>query len=66
VPVLVVPIAREAIGRNAWPEMDDAELFGWVGDPAAPSSWSLPARRGALVLGARRARGVPPRRPVGV
>ena len=30
--------AREAVGRHAWPEMDDAELFGWVGDPTAPSS----------------------------
>jgi nucleotide-binding universal stress UspA family protein len=38
VPVLVVPIARDAIGRTSWPEMDDAELFGWVGDPASPSS----------------------------
>lgn len=38
VPVLVVPIPRDALGRQSWPEMDDAELFGWVGDPSAPSS----------------------------
>ena len=37
IPVLVVPIAREALGRHSWPELDDAELFGWVGDPATPS-----------------------------
>jgi len=36
--VLVVPIARDSIGRTAWPETDDAELFGWVADPASPSS----------------------------
>jgi nucleotide-binding universal stress UspA family protein len=35
VPVLVVPIPREALGRQSWPEMEDAELFGWVGDPRA-------------------------------
>jgi nucleotide-binding universal stress UspA family protein len=33
VPVLVVPIPREALGRQSWAEMEDAELFGWVGDP---------------------------------
>jgi nucleotide-binding universal stress UspA family protein len=38
VPVLVVPIPREVLGRQSWPEMDDAELFGWVGDPVTPSS----------------------------
>lgn len=38
IPVLVVPIAREGVGRHAWPEMDDAELFGWVGDPSRPTS----------------------------
>ncbi len=38
VPVLVVPIPREAVGRHAWPEMDDAELFGWVGDPSNRTS----------------------------
>jgi nucleotide-binding universal stress UspA family protein len=37
VPVLVVPIPRDVLGRQSWPEMDDAELFGWVGDPATPS-----------------------------
>jgi nucleotide-binding universal stress UspA family protein len=35
VPVLVVPIPREALGRQSWAEMEDAELFGWVGDPRA-------------------------------
>lgn len=35
VPVLVVPIPREALGRQSWQEMEDAELFGWVGDPTA-------------------------------
>jgi nucleotide-binding universal stress UspA family protein len=35
VPVLVVPIPREALGRESWGEMDDSELFGWVGDPTA-------------------------------
>lgn len=38
VPVLVVPIPREAIGRQSWPEMEDAELFGWVGEPTTHSS----------------------------
>jgi len=38
VPVLVVPIAKEALGRQSWQEMDDAELFGWVGDPTVPPS----------------------------
>jgi nucleotide-binding universal stress UspA family protein len=37
VPVLVVPIPREVLGRHSWPEMEDAELFGWVGDPGTPS-----------------------------
>ncbi len=37
VPVLVVPILREAIGQKTWSEMDDAELFGWVGDPVTRS-----------------------------
>lgn len=36
VPVLVVPIPRDALGRESLPEMEDSELFGWVGDPAAP------------------------------
>jgi universal stress protein A len=35
VPVLVVPIPREALGRQPASEMDDTELFGWVGDPTA-------------------------------
>lgn len=35
VPVLVVPIPREALGRQSWPEMEDAELFGWVGEPTS-------------------------------
>lgn len=39
VPVLVVPIPKEVLGRQTLTELDDdAELFGWVGDPAAPSS----------------------------
>lgn len=38
VPVLVVPVPRDAVGRQTWPEMEDAELFAWVGDPAAPST----------------------------
>lgn len=37
VPVLVVPITREAVGRQSLPEMEDAELFGWVGDPVSPT-----------------------------
>jgi nucleotide-binding universal stress UspA family protein len=40
IPVLVVPILKEALGRQSWPEMDDTELFGWVGDPTAPPSRS--------------------------
>jgi len=38
VPVLVVPIPREALGRQSWPEMEDAELFGWVGEPTTHTS----------------------------
>jgi hypothetical protein len=38
VPVLVVPIPKEVLDQQALSELDDdAELFGWVGDPAAPS-----------------------------
>jgi nucleotide-binding universal stress UspA family protein len=37
VPVLVVPIPRDPLGRHSFPEMDDAELFAWVGDPSTPS-----------------------------
>jgi universal stress protein A len=39
VPVLVVPIPKEVLNQQTLRELDDdAELFGWVGDPAAPSS----------------------------
>jgi nucleotide-binding universal stress UspA family protein len=38
VPVLVVPIPKEVLGPQTLTDLDDdAELFGWVGDPAAPS-----------------------------
>lgn len=40
IPVLVVPIPKQAVGRQSWPEMDDTELFGWVGEPTAPPSRS--------------------------
>jgi nucleotide-binding universal stress UspA family protein len=39
VPVLVVPISKEVLDQQTLSELDDdAELFGWVGDPATPSS----------------------------
>jgi hypothetical protein len=39
VPVLVVPIPKEVLNQQTLTELDDdAELFGWVGDPSAPSS----------------------------
>lgn len=39
IPVLVVPIPKEALGQQTLTELDDdAELFGWVGDPTSPTS----------------------------
>jgi nucleotide-binding universal stress UspA family protein len=38
IPVLVVPIGRDPLGRHSFPETDDTELFGWVGDPSSPST----------------------------
>lgn len=39
VPVLVVPTPKEVLSQQTLRELDDdAELFGWVGDPSAPSS----------------------------
>jgi nucleotide-binding universal stress UspA family protein len=39
VPVLVVPTPKEVVSQQTLTELDDdAELFGWVGDPASPTS----------------------------
>jgi hypothetical protein len=35
----VVPTPKEVVSQQTLTELDDdAELFGWVGDPASPTS----------------------------